>query len=80
MAGLRQRISNVTKPSTWVLEPEAATFAPNNKWSNKDMDVVPKHLRTWSSWDFAAYVSRPTRLFLSCYGSSLTLVRNLVVV
>jgi hypothetical protein len=39
----------------WTLEPEAATFAPNNKWSNIDMDPVPAHLRTWSSWDFIAY-------------------------
>ncbi|KAG8946456.1 hypothetical protein FRC04_011632 [Tulasnella sp. 424] len=55
MSSVKQRVSKLTQPSSWVLEPEAATFAPNNKWSNKDMDVVPPHLRTWSSWDFVAY-------------------------
>lgn len=39
----------------WALTPEPATFAPNSKWSNKDMDVVPEHLRTWTTWDFIAY-------------------------
>ncbi|KAG8884856.1 hypothetical protein FRB97_003063 [Tulasnella sp. 331] len=39
----------------WALTTEPATFAPNSKWSNKDMDVVPKYLRTWTAGDFVAY-------------------------
>lgn len=42
----------------WTLMPEPATFAPpNSAWSNKDMDPVPERLRTWTTWDFVAYVS-----------------------
>ncbi|KAJ7494742.1 cytosine-purine permease [Mycena galericulata] len=41
--------------STWALEPEASTFAPNSKWSNKDMDPVAPHLRTWTTWNYVFY-------------------------
>jgi hypothetical protein len=36
--GLRHRFTSV---KAWELSPEPATFASSNKWSNKDMDVVP---------------------------------------
>ncbi|KAG8895206.1 hypothetical protein FRB99_000708, partial [Tulasnella sp. 403] len=55
MTTWKQRIAALGMLEAWTLSPEPATFAPNNKWSNKDMDVVPPHLRTWSSWDFIAY-------------------------
>ncbi|KAJ7170692.1 permease for cytosine/purines, uracil, thiamine, allantoin-domain-containing protein [Mycena crocata] len=41
--------------SAWALEPEASTFAPSEKWSNRDMDPVPVHLRTWTTWNYVAY-------------------------
>ncbi|KAI0926219.1 hypothetical protein AcW1_008440 [Taiwanofungus camphoratus] len=43
------------KPSSWVLEPESSTFAPNSRWSNKDMDPVPVHRRSWTTWNYVAY-------------------------
>lgn len=47
--------SRLTKPSSWVLEPEASTFAPTSKWSNKDMDPVPVYHRTWTTSSYVAY-------------------------
>jgi NCS1 family nucleobase:cation symporter-1 len=35
---LRHRFASL---KAWELSPEPATFASSNKWSNKDMDVVP---------------------------------------
>ncbi|KIN95575.1 hypothetical protein M404DRAFT_1007353 [Pisolithus tinctorius Marx 270] len=50
------------RPSTWALEPEKTTFA-NHGWSNKDMDPVPLHLRTWTAWNYVTYwVSDATNL------------------
>ncbi|KAG8932925.1 hypothetical protein FRC03_000061 [Tulasnella sp. 419] len=46
---------NRIRSHEWKLSPEAATFAPSNKWSNKDMDPVPIHLRTWGTIDYIAY-------------------------
>ncbi|KAK0236764.1 permease for cytosine/purines, uracil, thiamine, allantoin-domain-containing protein [Armillaria nabsnona] len=45
------------KPSHWALEPAASSLAPPGKerWSNKDMDPVPPHLRTWSTRNYVAY-------------------------
>ena len=42
-------------PSAWRLEPEPSTFSPGNGWSNKDMDPVPPHQRTWSTFNYVAY-------------------------
>ncbi|KAJ6513251.1 permease for cytosine/purines, uracil, thiamine, allantoin-domain-containing protein [Mycena sanguinolenta] len=39
----------------WALEPEASSVAPSSKWTNKDMDPVPEHLRTWTTWNYVAY-------------------------
>ena len=33
------------KPSTWALDAEPSSFAPNNNWSNADMDPVPVEKR-----------------------------------
>ncbi|KAG7447269.1 cytosine-purine permease [Guyanagaster necrorhizus] len=45
------------KPSYWALAPAASSLAPLGKerWSNKDMDPVPPHLRTWSTRNYVAY-------------------------
>ncbi|KAF3204464.1 hypothetical protein TWF679_009830 [Orbilia oligospora] len=37
------------------LDPLPATYAPSNKWSNKDMDPVPLDMRTWRWWHIVAY-------------------------
>lgn len=42
-------------PKSWELSPEPATFASSNKWSNRDMDVVPVHLRTWGTLTWVWY-------------------------
>ena len=36
-----EKVAAYTRPEAWVLEPEPSTFAPNSRWSNKDMDPVP---------------------------------------
>ena len=41
MSSAVEKLSAYARPEAWVLEPEPSTFAPNNKWSNKDMDPVP---------------------------------------
>ncbi|KAG1818360.1 cytosine-purine permease [Suillus variegatus] len=38
---------NWLKLSTWELELENTAFATDNRWSNRDMDPTPLHLRTW---------------------------------
>src|SRR6266404_5354331 len=53
--GKLSRVSRLFRPSTWKLEPEPSTFAPSSAWSNKDMDPVPPHLRTWTTLSYVAY-------------------------
>ncbi|KAF8823918.1 hypothetical protein HHX47_DHR9000069 [Lentinula edodes] len=48
-------VANWLNPNAWALEPEQSTFAPTSRWSNKDMDPVPVHLRTWATWNYVAY-------------------------
>ncbi|KAI0674670.1 NCS1 nucleoside transporter family [Trametes maxima] len=44
------------RPSTWALEREPSSFAPSRGWwSNKDMDPVPPHKRTWTTLNYIAY-------------------------
>ncbi|KAF9235804.1 permease for cytosine/purines, uracil, thiamine, allantoin-domain-containing protein [Melanogaster broomeanus] len=43
------------KLSAWELDLEETTFASGKGWSNKDMDPVPPHLRTWSAWSYVSY-------------------------
>ncbi|KAI0031533.1 cytosine-purine permease [Vararia minispora EC-137] len=43
------------RPSAWVVEPEPSSYAPNSKWSNRDMDPTPPYLRTWGKWSYVAY-------------------------
>ncbi|KAH7340532.1 cytosine-purine permease [Rhizoctonia solani] len=50
-AGLKKLRSR----SFWEIQPEPSSFAPSNKWSNKDMDPVPMHQRTWTMWDYTSY-------------------------
>ena len=50
-----EKVAAYTCPEAWVLEPEPSTFAPNSRWSNKDMDPVPPNQRTWSTLNYVAY-------------------------
>ncbi|KAL5525044.1 hypothetical protein ACEPAF_8913 [Sanghuangporus sanghuang] len=52
---LRSRISALARRETWELKPEPSTFAPNSAYSNKDMDPVPPHLRTWTTLNYIMY-------------------------
>ena len=52
---LRSRLQALGKPSSWALQPEPATFAPNDLWSNRDMDPVPPHKRTWTTLNYVMY-------------------------
>jgi len=45
----------IFRPSTWILEPETSTLAENSAWSNKDMDPVPPHMRTWTALNYATF-------------------------
>ncbi|KAL0952723.1 hypothetical protein HGRIS_006956 [Hohenbuehelia grisea] len=63
------------KTSTWALEPEPSTFAPDAGWSNKDMDPVPPHARTWNTWSYIAYwVSDATNIAVWELASSMLAV------
>jgi len=52
---VKSTLSSYMKRSAWALEPEASTFAPNSRWSNKDMDPVPPSGRTWTTLNYVAY-------------------------
>ncbi|KAJ7471429.1 cytosine-purine permease [Mycena galericulata] len=41
--------------STWALEPSKYSSNGSPRWSNEDMDPVPLHLRTWTTWNYVAY-------------------------
>ncbi|PCH42378.1 hypothetical protein WOLCODRAFT_73288 [Wolfiporia cocos MD-104 SS10] len=51
----KKSVTAYLRPSAWALEPEPSTFAPSSRWSNKDMDPVPPHARTWTTWNYVAY-------------------------
>lgn len=36
----------------WEVEQEDVSFAPNNRWSNKDMDPTPPEQREWTTLSF----------------------------
>ncbi|KAI0296964.1 NCS1 nucleoside transporter family [Multifurca ochricompacta] len=52
---LSSRLLAFTRLSAWKLEPESSTFAPSSAWSNKDMDPVPPHMRTWTTLSYTTY-------------------------
>ncbi|CAE6472017.1 unnamed protein product [Rhizoctonia solani] len=49
------RLKKLRSQAFWELQPEPSSFAPSNKWSNKDMDPVPMHQRSWTMWDYTSY-------------------------
>ncbi|THH07196.1 hypothetical protein EW145_g3553 [Phellinidium pouzarii] len=51
----RSDMCNCPECQTWELQPEPSTFAPNSRLSNKDMDPVPPHLRTWTTTNYIMY-------------------------
>ncbi|KAI5117273.1 hypothetical protein M0805_001003 [Coniferiporia weirii] len=52
---LRSRFAAFAKRETWELQPEPSTFAPNSRLSNKDMDPIPPHMRTWTTMNYIFY-------------------------
>ncbi|ORY34302.1 permease for cytosine/purines, uracil, thiamine, allantoin-domain-containing protein [Naematelia encephala] len=48
-ATLRQRATSV---AAWQLPKEDSCIAPEDVWSNKDMDPAPLEYRRWTSWTF----------------------------
>ena len=48
-------LRSLIRSSAWILEPEASTFAESNSWSNKDMDPVPPHQRTWTMFNYVTF-------------------------
>lgn len=70
IANLRSKMEfrKLAKRETWVLTPEASTFAPNSTLSNKDMDPVPPHLRTWTTMNYVFYwISDATNVSYAYY-------------
>ncbi|KZO98282.1 putative uracil permease [Calocera viscosa TUFC12733] len=55
MTWLNDKIRALGKRETWELTPEASTFAPGSRWSNKDMDPTPPEQRTWKMGNFITY-------------------------
>ncbi|WVR06128.1 hypothetical protein IAU60_003158 [Kwoniella sp. DSM 27419] len=45
----------VISRSAWVLPKEESCIAPEDVWSNKDMDPSPMEHRRWTSWTFFTY-------------------------
>jgi len=43
-----------TSRSAWVLPKESSCIAPDDVWSNKDMDPTPAEFRRWTSWTFVS--------------------------
>lgn len=48
-------MKNPLRLSSWSFEQENSKFGPNPRWSNKDMDPVPYHERTWSTLNYVSY-------------------------
>lgn len=48
-------VRKLVRRETWLLTPEASTFALKSTLSNKDMDPVPPHLRTWTTMNYIFY-------------------------
>ncbi|KAJ7016958.1 cytosine-purine permease [Mycena alexandri] len=64
------RLMNTLKPSTWAL-----TNSPTRR-SNADMDPVPIHLRTWTTWNYIAYwISDALNPSMWAVGSSMIAVQ-----
>lgn len=48
-------IARCTTLSAWELPKEPSALAPEDVWSNRDMDPVPAEEQTWSVWTWMAY-------------------------
>lgn len=45
----------LTTPSSWKLPKQNSSIAPDNVWTNVDLDPVPVERRTWGSSAFVTY-------------------------
>jgi NCS1 family nucleobase:cation symporter-1 len=52
---LKRNLNSKTSKHGWVLEKQSVTFADENNWSNRDIDVTPLEQRTWTSWTILGY-------------------------
>ncbi|GAE00207.1 NCS1 allantoate transporter [Paecilomyces variotii No. 5] len=43
------------RPSVYVTQPKSAFAEGNARWTNRDLDPVPRHLRKWGVTSFIAY-------------------------
>lgn len=71
----RSSLRSLTRSSAWVIEPEASTFAENSSWSNKDMDPVPPHKRTWTTFNYVTFwISCAVNITTWQLGSSMLVI------
>ena len=62
-------------PVKLELTQSSGVLGPTSRWSNKDMDPVPPHLRTWTTWNYIAYwVSDATNVAVWQLASSMLAV------
>lgn len=54
---LRERCTSV---KAWQLPKQKSAVAPENVWTNEDMDPTPKSNQTWSMWTWIAYWATDT--------------------
>lgn len=47
--------ARMTSVSAWQLPKEESSIAPDDVWSNKDMDPAPAEYRRWTTWTFFTY-------------------------
>lgn len=45
----------LTTTEAWVLPKEESAIAPENVWTNRDLDPVPEGMRTWTRTTFVLY-------------------------
>ncbi|TKA63041.1 hypothetical protein B0A49_10236 [Cryomyces minteri] len=45
----------LTLPRLKVDQPQSAFSTGNARWTNKDLDPIPRHLRKWGIWSIVAY-------------------------
>ncbi|KAH7084614.1 uracil permease [Paraphoma chrysanthemicola] len=54
-AAVQKAKLRVTEPSSWKIPKQTSSIAPQNVWSNADMDPVPPERRTWGKGAFVTY-------------------------
>lgn len=55
IAAKEKALLRMTEPSSWKLEKQESSVAPEYVWTNPDMDPVPVEKRTWGNDAFITY-------------------------